>query len=229
METESAEREMLRKELQMLKDCQISYFKISTTATGLIIGLGDKFGTDDFLQPIALAPLLIILPCWFTFYDKATTVTRIVGYYRVLEKILTRQGTFRYVGWENALDEYRKKYGNSISHPMRRRFRAYLRDAFQAIPLLLKFSRTHRYWVINWFTFFGLSFASLALAITFGVEDPGKYSAINRCGIIFFGSLTLLAIIHTLYMLKNLSDPGGKFSYEKNSSNWEGLLHKPDH
>ena len=115
----SKERELLRAEIQTLKHCQIQYFAITITATGVVLGLAEKLGGSVQklgIEPgrslVYLAPLAIILPCWTIFFDKATTITRIVGYSRVLEQLLTGQArakNCKYVGWENALREFRKR------------------------------------------------------------------------------------------------------------------------
>jgi hypothetical protein len=114
------EKETLRNELIKLKECQVYYFWSSVTATGVILGLGSKMGlekkvilrvfnilniTFDANMVHFLAPVLIILPCWLIFFDKATTITRIVGFYRIIEyKLLNiKDVRHEFIGWENSL------------------------------------------------------------------------------------------------------------------------------
>lgn len=79
----------LRQELHNLKSCQITFFSLAITSTGLLLGLGSHFISERVpASLIFLSPLVIILPCWCIFFDKATTITRIVGYYRVLEQMI---------------------------------------------------------------------------------------------------------------------------------------------
>ena len=102
------EREQLRSELAFLKSCQIRYFELAIIAAGAVLAVVGQLG--DKANPVVfLAPLVVVLPCWWVFFDKATTITRIVGYSRLLEGMLRRPGddTFAYIGWENALAAFR--------------------------------------------------------------------------------------------------------------------------
>jgi hypothetical protein len=109
----TAEMDVLRKELQGLKDCQIKLLSTAPVVTGFFIGLPQivaKGAEVNLPLPLcALLPLLVLLPAWWTFFDKARTITRIVGYYRVLEA--TVRGDFRprwFPGWERALEVFRR-------------------------------------------------------------------------------------------------------------------------
>jgi hypothetical protein len=101
-----SEQKFLRAELQQLKKCQLQYFIISVTGTSIIFSLlnGPAQGKELFF----LAPLLIILPCWWTFFDKATTITRLVGYTVWLESQLSSQDPV-YIGYETALQMFRQR------------------------------------------------------------------------------------------------------------------------
>ncbi|MEX2220120.1 MAG: hypothetical protein WD749_15325 [Phycisphaerales bacterium] len=82
----------------------MEFLKLAATATGAIFGIWGVFGraAPDGGVPVllALAPLMIILPTWWVFFDKATTVTRIVGYKRILEGfLLGLDEVNRSVGW----------------------------------------------------------------------------------------------------------------------------------
>ena len=65
------ERQLLKSEMQDLKACQVRYLSIAVAATGIMLGFGQKFGDA---APYYLAPLVIILPCWVVFFDKAISV-----------------------------------------------------------------------------------------------------------------------------------------------------------
>ncbi len=57
-----------------------------------------------------MIPLVIILPISCIFFNKAVTVTRIVGYYQLLEDFNLGINEGKYIGWENSLKRYRE-YG----------------------------------------------------------------------------------------------------------------------
>lgn len=107
------ELELLRKELRDLKDCQLKYFTLSITTTGLILGVIARFGPDttvpDIFYLLPLVPLAIVLPSWFVFFDKAKTITRIVAYYRLLESLIIGNISFNFIGWENSVALFRKQ------------------------------------------------------------------------------------------------------------------------
>ncbi len=108
------EHKTLREELRGLKNCQVTFVTFAITSTGAVIGLGAR--ASDFPKLLVyLAPLLILLPTWLIFFDKATSINRIVGYIRVLETaFLSPQRLRKFIGWENALAEYRKEEANYI-------------------------------------------------------------------------------------------------------------------
>src|SRR5262249_17478211 len=93
----------LRDELRELKRCQLQYFTLTVTGTGAILGLARIAGGNGTasVRVSALAPLTIILPCWCIFFDKATSITRIVGLLRYFEAQLRDHAEPRiYVGFE---------------------------------------------------------------------------------------------------------------------------------
>jgi hypothetical protein len=104
------EQKTLRGELQQLKSCQLQYFTLTVTGTGGILGLSSLRQEPSMQVLSVIAPLAIILPCWWIFFDKATTITRIIGYYRLLERIVVPRGPIPYcfVGYETALAIYRR-------------------------------------------------------------------------------------------------------------------------
>ena len=61
---------------------------------------------QDVSQSIYLVPLVVLIPCWWGFFDKAKTITRIVGYFRILEQLALVDGggtldtIDRFLGWE---------------------------------------------------------------------------------------------------------------------------------
>jgi len=98
----------LREEARGLKTCQVTFVSLAVTGTGAVLGLAAR--ADGLERVIAyLAPICIQLPTWLIFFDKATSINRIVAYLRHIEAgFLGNQSFGYYPGWENALEEYRK-------------------------------------------------------------------------------------------------------------------------
>jgi hypothetical protein len=213
----SEEQMKLRSELQMLKDCQVKYFWSSITATGVILGLGQSIISGNPQNIFYLAPLVIILPCWLIFYDKAATITRIVGYVRMLEYFTQTENETNYVhlGWENSLKLFRTLWVEEKEGKWINRIRNWLRDSLKGFVVLFSFKAAHRYWILNWFTFFGLSLLCLYLARELG--------GINNQDIYYiFFALFIIALIQTLYSLQNLIND--KFSYNTSEDFWKRVL-----
>lgn len=120
------EIEILKEEMRALKECQTKYFCLAVTSTGaifayLLSGVNVFFCNDSqyngtlnseiIISPVFLTPLLIILPLCCIFFDKAQTVSRLVGYYQILECFsLGKYDKNKFIGWENSLSLLRK-YG----------------------------------------------------------------------------------------------------------------------
>lgn len=119
------ELELLKEELRALKECQTRYVGLAVTSTGIIFAYllsGIKYvvqcnGTQyneissTFLSidPVFLTPLIIILPVCCIFFDKATTISRVVGYYQILEGFsLKKYDLKKFIGWENSLSLLRE-------------------------------------------------------------------------------------------------------------------------
>jgi hypothetical protein len=165
------EMHMLREELLSLKHCQITFLTFSVTATGILLGFGTLLGSSSHivLSAVFLFPLVFLLPAWWIFFDKATTITRIVGYYRILEKLVLdmQYSVSNFTGWENSLREFRLLQGQGkLVCPSKqcKGFSLRVRDVF-------RLKAGHRYWLICYVIFFALSLlcivVSLALAIVF--------------------------------------------------------------
>jgi hypothetical protein len=204
------ERDLLKTELQALKSCQVQYFSFTITATGVIFGIGEKFADKHNVGFVYLIPLLLIIPMWSIFFDKASSITRIVGYMRILESLLVHDNRFHYQGWENALRDFRKadKPNSFWMEPVKM-----ILHAFCAIWPLVDFRRKHRYWAINWLTFCGLGICSLFMARRSGVE--GKF-------FLLFTVFFIAACLHNADVLWNLVS--GKYSYDKREELWQKVL-----
>lgn len=228
-ENAQSELTILRQELQELKRCQLQYFTLSVTGAAAILGFAGSLPNKEYLAPSLLAPLAIIIPCWWIFFDKATTITRIVGYVRILEELLAKGPSLdlAYPGYEESLTLYREyedqTHGEgdfsfsvepSENHPSRAR---------RWIELLALRTR-HRYWIVNFYTFAGLAFlccvssgwaffssSSQALSLLF------RYLVLGTGAFLFLGSFIYSIItVHQLVF--------GKRSYGSSAKLWRVAL-----
>ena len=206
----------LRSELQFLKGCQLRYFLFSITSVGAVLsaigalvresqnGLSEKLGTF-----VPLAPLLIVIPCWWIFFDKATTITRIVGYIRVSEQRLVNNKDF-WVGWENSLRTFRTAQKN-ISRCTR--LCNYSKGLFFGLFRIVPFFTSQKYWALNFLSF---SAISVACVLTSNALNEGGFPVkIVWC-------LIGISFLHNLAVLGRLTD--GDHSYRSMEELWKVAL-----
>lgn len=248
------EQTILRAELRQLKKCQLQYFLLTITGTGVLLRAGDIFspGKDTMPAPyVYLLPLIIILPCWWTFFDKATTITRLVGYMRLLEDELAKKKP-RYTGYENALNRFRrvedqgkKIPGNAqrnaaqgeeeaapdppdetiwkkISRILSKWWNVILGNlgrffygVWRVIKLFMLATR-HRYWMINWYTFFILSLLCLLFPPLTSTTD--QWSRAMEIGYGGAGIAVLISAVSASWIVARLTF--GHFSYRKVGAFW---------
>jgi hypothetical protein len=182
------EQAVLRAELGNLKNCQITFLTFTVTGSGLLFTFAANVVTSESspfpqLGIFFLIPLIVILPFWWVFFDKATTITRIVGYYRVLEMlILDPTITASLKGWENALAHFRKDADHEAGSPSRQPItpthRTIKSKAWSPVSAILSYvlpektnqedlpqqflrlvalQTSHKYWVITYYTFSALA------------------------------------------------------------------------
>lgn len=212
---------MLRAELHDLKACQIRLLTLGVTASGAIIGLGTGMDSTGILAQVHLlwlvflSPLLLLLPFWRLFFDKAMTVSRIIGYQRVLERLMLNpdETLIKFPGWENALDLFRDQKrtafagGGAQKEGQERGWRRAL-QVLKATP--------YKYWVINYSLFAILSVVCLGCACGFSRAGPGAaLLAVAACFLV-------LTAVQTGRILLLLTD--GLHSYQRNYSLWEETL-----
>jgi hypothetical protein len=222
------EIKQLRVDLESLKGCQVKYFALAITGSGAIFAFAGSLG--DYKGFAFLAPLAIILPCWFIFFDKATTITRIVGYQRILEKQLTSSPSgYQYIGYENALAEYRKREGE-IWRIVRPILCVPKLDFFKMLIL----GTRHRYWMINWYTFAVLAVVSCLGSSTLlsGIKPdlslPFKIHQIigaRALGTLLAWLIVLICCSYTFGLVLSLTR--GRSSYEACARKWEIIMADP--
>lgn len=212
--------ENLRSELHFLKNCQVQYFFFSVTATGAVAGFGSAIAGLTGAPSVYLAPLLVILPCWWIFFDKATTISRIVAYLRHLERAMRdrEQGLpcAPHHGWETALGQYRRLEAEALKST---RARDYAWGLWYGVSRTLLFRTTHKYWSINWLTFALLSVTCLVLA------QLDKAHA-NQSAFLLFVFLAIVSALHNLSVVGQLTR--GAASYEACFSRWQHVLTELD-
>jgi hypothetical protein len=222
----------LRQDLHDLKNCQLQYFTISISGTGAILGLSIILGATAYKGLAFLAPLTVILPCWLIFFDKATTITRIVGYQRLLEDQISGKAhsfgrSYNYYGWENSLSIFRSKENEAWSYVKKFMGR---RSIFSFLGMFSLKTR-HRFWMINWYTFFLLS--SICCLCGYLILCDQKFNFLSLCDpasiipasawaeiVALF--LFLVCTIYTLILLYFLKI--GSLSYEGCSLIWRYIL-----
>jgi hypothetical protein len=207
------EHRFLRDELGHLKECQIRFLTFSVTTTGLILGITGRFraslssqGMDLPSGLLALLPLLVLIPSWWIFFDKATTVTRIVGYFRVIERLLLGYTAGNFTGWESALAEYRKE---TIGKKLR----------LKELAGLLAFRTTHRYWVITYYVFLLLS--AVCTILGWAGISPRHLSF----SLIVIVASTLIVLASSSYNARTLwALVYGEYSYGFHEERWKTIL-----
>lgn len=204
------ELNVLRSELRDLKSCQIQYVSLSVTGTGAIIGFAATLASPSLRGIACLAPLVILLPCWWIFFDKATTITRLVGYVRVLETMISGSPDFEYQGYETALGLFRER--EALYPPESPCGR--LSTLYQVLRLRTR----HRFWTVNWYTFGSLSLVCWLLAFRFleGTRVE-RFLALGVAAVLIIGSA-----FFTLRMVRDLIV--GKYSYGHTTFVWNQLL-----
>ncbi len=212
----------MRDELNRLKTCQITFLTVPITSTGLILAFGLRAHDTTLLKYLTLFPITIILPSLLIFFDKATSITRITGYYRLLEEYLLEKNYRKYIGWECSLREYRKRYhGLKLSEPVR-----------EETSIV-----RHKFWLYSFFIYNILCLICFILSIFF----LWKYDKINLISDIY--SLKLTIIHHDIFYFAAIVSSASfilfsfclslhelthlmwkKYSYSTQEKNWKRLL-----
>ena len=202
------EMSLLRDELRSLKTCQFAFLTTAFTATGLLLGFVAKSIDPKYFDFVFLAPLIVILPCFCFFFDKACTITRIVGYYRVLED---RIGNGQFRGWENSLSDSRQKI-----EEMKIGF-------FDFIGRIISIRRPYGYWSLAFNTYVTLVIISILCACLYPYYMSNK---IHWMALLPALALSFFCIIRNLVILRNLMI--GKNCYNNNYKKWKEILEKSD-
>jgi|HubBroStandDraft_6_1064221.scaffolds.fasta_scaffold361609_1 hypothetical protein len=214
------ERKMLRAELNHLRVCQITFLTSAVTATGAILGFGTSLSSPAMRAMIGIFPPLILLPAWWVFFDKATSITRIVGYSRVLEQILLQHRVANsFPGWENALRKFRDaQLETRLAWPPRGK----PHDSFvRRLWRLIRFRTGHRYWLIANIVFAVLTSFSLALPAI--ITDASGASALKPLPLfVSIGAVAVFTLTCHFFIIWSLIY--GRHSYDANEAFWQTIL-----
>jgi len=207
---------VVRSELEKLKACQLRYFTLAVTGTAALIGASPVLIKGPFGIYTFLIPLIIILPCWTIFFDKATSITRNVGYVSVLEEMISDYPELRhkFIGYERSLLLFRMKEDMNEGPGVNEVFNDNRRSLLSA----MLFRTRHQYWIINWYTFFILAVLSCVLSCFY--LHWSKASQFVPLGIALL--LVLLTLGKTMLMLNRLVR--GNSSYLYHSVCWREYL-----
>ena len=207
------EYEELRADLRELKICQRQYYFIALTASGALLGLARIYpGAAGFL---VLAPLILLLPCWVMFFDKATSVTRMTGYLRLIEPGIKDESSEPLTtGFETSLAIFRKWDSidaNVKDYEKERKF-------FYIVPW--PFSSRYRYWKLNWYTYFLISIFCCIFSWYWYLNNGMDESLLKI--LVIAGIFVLMIWCATVRDLNRLVY--GKSSYEHMYDSWKKSL-----
>jgi len=214
----------LRDELKFLKNCQVGYFTLSVGAGGAVLAFADNVSCNPSFSSVYLAPLLVIIPCWAVFFDKSTTITRIVAYLRLTEAVKKHgnAGPYEMLGWENSLSLFRK-FELKKNFPLKENDTehdnefaiGFLKRIGQTF-LALIFITTQKFWTLNWWSFFSISLVCLAQAY------PSSLDKVWVAALVF----TVFIAIYTSWLLGSLTF--GPDSYKGRFLLWRHVLSSID-
>lgn len=167
----SQEMRSLREELRDLKGYQFRLVGVASVVTGFLLSLGRlRLDPSQSAQPpesLYLLPLIVILPSWMIYFDKTKTITRIVGYYRILEAMLAQEARPRhFFGWERALGKFRKSSPNVVKRLNKaRRRRTPANRRVQRFVLTMTLIQSQLYWTLAYATFIILAIICLWIPV----------------------------------------------------------------
>jgi hypothetical protein len=221
------EHKSLREELHDLKNCQVTFLTFSITATALLLGLFEKLSPLGSQALFYLIPLIVLLPSWCIFFEKATTITRIVGYNRILENlILNKWSANDFRGWENTLAAARVK-GDDYEIKAKREVVKLWSDRSAKNKLRFVFNiffvqpSYHRYWALIYDVFFLLSWLCLIPSLMRGLD----YYENNQLTLVAL-TISVAAIVYVSWtnmkIVYELID--GKHSYRANEHLWKKII-----
>jgi len=225
----------LRRELEHLKWCQIQFFTFAVTSTLIYFGIivrGGELSVPFFKASITsalltLLPLVILIPSMWIFFDENKTISRIVGYYIVLERVLLKKESYpNFTGWENGLQIFRKNVkpieGDARTIKEKISSIKEIRSTEGAIQNIVLSPRG--YIVVVYFVFvafIAICHLPLVLHILLNLDNVMNIAPVIVLEA-FIGLFSLFFIIYEYRTLKHILF--GKFSYVENMNKWTQIL-----
>ena len=231
----ASEMHNLREELRDLKSYQFKLLSIAAVVTGFLLSL-TRLRLDSAVSTIPapslyLLPLVVVVPSWFIFFDKAKTITRIVGYYRNAEAYVRKEGSIEYFpGWERSLGCFRQRRAEALrtvrSREQKRKWISriwFSAKHFFAVALLID---SQRYWTLAYYTFLALSAICLWVPIRSNFPlRPDLWVVFLRPEsilLVFAVGLTLYCAVFNSIILSRLV--WGEHSYDFLEKLWQEVL-----
>jgi len=213
------EWESLRKEVEFLKGCQLQYFLLSVTSVVAFIGLlrlgPSDFATLENTYPwIFLVPLMIVVPCWLIYFDKAKSIGRIVGYIMILEEFMLaddNETRSKFVGWERSLAKFRKAF---VANTLRRKDNLYPLTRIEQFWRVLTLRSTNKYWTYHFYAFGSASAICVLLSSYLRINTPIVFWLVVAAYLFLLG--------YTLEQLRRLVF--GRNSYVAHEDAWRRML-----
>ena len=232
-EMAEVEHKMLRSELHDVKECQFRFLSAAVIAAGALLSITgavqSRAAGPDAFRMAYLVPLVVLIPCWWGFFDKAKTITRIVGYIRILEGILLDLApTDHFLGWERALGEFRKAeaegtFGTFVKDRfiVRLRKRVFSASWWKRFLKAVLLIPSQRYWLLAHWTFALLSFVSVLIPfLTIALRHEFGFWQFRA--VLFSLSIVVYTFFSNLGILDDLIY--GRHSYDANFEKWHDLL-----
>lgn len=209
---------LLREEMNNLKNCQVTFLTIAVTGTALLLALASGATPNTPFGKVCYLPLVILIPAWWIFFEKAKTISRIVGYLRVIEMLnFGPRGKNKFVGWENAQAKYRKfERDGKLQKPNDED----LKTNWSKFWDLLRCNASP-YWMLTYSIFFALTISCSGLGVSYSIQTYSHQITslllVSLVIIIVVGSSirNFLFIWHLVW---------GRYSYESNEYYWKKIL-----
>jgi hypothetical protein len=225
----------LRRELEHLRWCQIQFFTFAVTSTLIYFGIivrGGELSVPFFKASITsalltLLPLVILIPSMWIFFDETKTISRIVGYYIVLERVLLKKESYpNFTGWENGLQIFRKnvKQIEGDAKTIKEKISSIkeIRSTGGSIQNIVLSPRG--YIVVVYFVFvvfIAICHLPLVLHILLNLENVVSIAPV----IVLEGVIGLFSLFFITYEYKTLKHIlFGKYSYLENMNKWIRIL-----
>jgi len=170
---------------------------------------------------VALLPLVIILPAWWVFFDKAVSVTRMASYLRITERAISGEDV-RFIGWERAVERFRQEYARErslLKKSAPNRWHKFfglsvVRSFIHSLMGLVR-SSTSRYWALVYCSFGGASL------LCFGVGAFMSNNTLSRRAVTVLILALSLFLWTALFNLRQLTMlVGGLHSYKESEKRW---------